>query len=142
MTVDSVQTTGALDPAIISRCASEYIPEPMLAPGEQRVVVKFTLTTTGTQNATWSPDNPIVKVGAREYLQTSESRDATSAYNNHATRLSSVFIDGVNPGTTATTYGVWVIPGDKPTVLSIPVAAPGVEGTTPQTITIKAPSAS
>lgn len=121
VTAESVQVGVPLDEA--TRKAFPDMPENPQA-GQQWVVVKFSVANTGDKQASWTPNAATVDVGSKNYAMDDPAKQATNAYNSFLLSVgqtpTSAF-DGINPGITGTTYGVWQIPaGAKPTALTIP----------------------
>lgn len=121
VTTENVQVGAPLDEA--TRKAFPDMPANPQA-GRQWVVVKFSVTNTGDKQAFWTPNAATVDVGAKNYAMDDPSKTVTNEYNsfllNGGQTPTSAF-DGINPGITGTTYGVWQIPtGAKPTALTIP----------------------
>ncbi|MEV6011252.1 hypothetical protein AB0M29_31085 [Streptomyces sp. NPDC051976] len=134
VTVVSVQATESLDPKVLHAFSTAY-PKP---PGNKWIVVRFSVTNTGHAKAYWNPGVTAVIVGPNAYSQTSADSDAMNTYNSYLSNSGTPTsdFDGINPGVTGTTYGIWDVPTRAtPDHLRVPEAL-GTANVTPDTPSI------
>lgn len=120
VTVAEVRLAAEIDPFMMARFSGTV---PPLPPGQQWVVVRFELTNTGLERASWTPQYVTLDVGAKKFAMNDAESSVANVYNSalNADGLPTSAFDGLNPGLTGTTYGVWQIPADaKPTTLTVP----------------------